>query len=175
MILVSGLAVAAGAATVDLVSAKGVAATTWVELVSPGEGELTAKVAAPSGFTAAFSRVKAEPRDPNAYFSGVPGIGEKVPVGVDLEDAAKGASAKAGERVRYRVVIPVPESAKAGVHKGKVTLSCGGKSAEAELCLKVLDFVLPPAKSRYSGRAWTVKAEGGIPADWTVEQDDSYA
>ena len=92
--LLSGLALAVGAETVDLVSAKGVDATAWVDLVSPGDGELTVKVTPPGGFAVKLLRVTKEPRDPNAYFSGVPGFGEKVPVGVGLEDAAKGAPAK---------------------------------------------------------------------------------
>lgn len=164
-----------GAATIDLVSAKGVDATVWVELESPGDGALTAQVQAPAGFGAKLLRVTKELRDPNAYFTDLPGIGEKVPVGTGLADAAQGAPAKAGEKVRFRVVVPVGETAAAGLHKGKVTLACGGRSAESELNLKVLDFVLPPAKTRLSGRAWTAKYEGGVPADWTPEQTDTYA
>ena len=173
-------AVAVGAAclsfgaTVDLVSAKGVDATAWLDLESPGEGALTATVQAPDGFKATLLRVVKEPRDPNAFFTDVPGIGNPVPVGVALADAAKGAPAKAGESVRFRIVIPVAETAADGVHKGKVTLSCGGKTSESELSLKVLDFALPPAKTRYSGRAWVARLDG-VPAEWTVETADTYA
>jgi len=173
--LLVGAACVCQAVPIDLVSAKGVDATAWVVLEAPDDGPLTAVVEPPDGFKVTLLREVKEPRDPNAYFTDLPGIGEKVSVGVGLADAAKEAAAKAGERLRYRFVIPVGESAAAGLHKGKVTLACGGKSAEHDLSLKVLDFVLPPAKTRHSKRVWTARYAGGVPSDWTVETPDTYA
>ena len=76
--------------------------------------------------------------------------------------------------MRFRIVVPVGENARPGLHVGKVSLACGGKTAETALNLKVLDFTLPPAKSRYSNLAWLVR-EDGPAADWTVETSDTYA
>lgn len=162
------------AETVDLVSAKGTKATGWVTLDAPAGGTFTA-TAKLEGFAPAVSVVTKEPRDPNAFFTDLPGIGEKVPVGVGLADGAKGVSAAAGERMTVRIVVPVGATAASGVRKGAFAVSCGGKTVERELCLRVLDWTLPPAKSRYSDRPWTAQYGGALPADWTRETPATYS
>ena len=169
----------AAAEPVDLVSARGTKATAWVTFDAPAEGTFTA-TAKLEGFAPAVSVVTKEPRDPNAFFTDLPGIGEKVPVGVGLADGAKGAPAKAGERMTVRIVIEVGEKAAAGVCKGEVKVkskSEKGKSAEISipLCLRVLDWALPPAKSRYAGRLWVAQYGGALPADWTRETPATYS
>jgi len=176
-VLVSSLlaAVALPAAeTVDLVSARDAKATLWVDFDAPAAGTFTAK-ATLAGFAPQALVVTKEPRDPNAFFTDLPGIGDKVPVGVGLAAGEKGVAAKAGERMSVRVVIPVAKDAKEGVHKGSLVIACGGKTIDRELWLKVLDFELPAAKARHSGRPWTVKVDGDVPDDWTPETPETYA
>ena len=141
-------ALASSAASVDLVSAKGVDATAWVELAAPADGAFAVTVTPPKGFSAVLLREVPELRDPNAFYTDVPGLGQKALVGVGLEDAARGRAAKAGERVRFRLVVPVAATASAGLHQGRLTLSSGTVRTETDLLLRVLDFELPPAKSR---------------------------
>ena len=162
------------AETVDLVSAKGTKATGWVTLDAPAAGtfSVTAKL---DGFEPVVSVVTKEPRDPNAFFTDLPGIGEKVPVGVGLADGAKGIPAQAGEKMTVRIVVEVGEKAAAGIVKGAFAVSCGGKTVERELCLRVFDWTLPTAKSRYTGRPWIAQYGGVLPTDWTVETDETYA
>ena len=164
---------------VDLVSAKGTKATAWASLDAPAAGmfSVTAKL---EGLEPVVSVVTKEPRDPNAFFTDLPGIGEKVSVGVGLADGGKGVPAQAGEKMTVRIVVEVGETAAAGIRKGELEVkvkSENGKGAEVSipLCLRVLDFVLPPAKSRYSGRPWTAQYGGTLPADWTKETDETYA
>lgn len=175
----SALAVAAmtlsAAETVDLVSAKATKATAWVTFESPGEGTLSASAELADGFTPRLQVVVKELRDPNAFFTDLPGIGDKVPVGVGLADGAKGVAAKKGESVTVRVVVPVDAQATSGVHRGTLTVTAGGAKLTRELNLRVLDYTLPPVKSRYSGRPWVVHDEGPLPADWTVETPETYA
>ena len=168
------LAALSATETVDLVSAKGTKATGWVTLDAPAGGmfTVTAKL---EGFMPAVSVVTKEPRDSNAFFTDLPGIGEKVSVGVGLADGAKGVSAAEGERMTVRIVIPVGETAASGVRKGVFAVSCGGKTVERELCLRVLDWTLPPAKSRYSDRPWVAQYGGALPADWTRETSATYS
>ena len=173
------LAALSAAETVDLVSAKGTRVTGWVTLDAPAGGTFAA-TAKLEGFAPAVSVVTKEPRDPNAFFTDLPGIGEKAPVGVGLADGAKGVSAAAGESVTVRIVIEVGEKAAAGVCKGEVKVkskSEKGKSAEISipLCLRVLDWTLPPAKSRYAGRPWAAQYGGALPADWTRETSATYS
>ena len=160
--------------TVDLVSARATRATAWVTVEAPCAGTLTA-VAALDGFVPAVSAVTKELRDPNAFFTDVPGFGAKVPVGVGLVDGATGVPAKAREKVALRLVVPVGEKAKPGVHRGTLTLSCGGQKKVRELFLRVLDFALPPPRSRLSGRPWVAQLGGPLPSGWTRETPDTYA
>lgn len=169
-----GATALAAAEPVDLVSARETKATAWVTFDAPAEGTFTA-TAKLDGFAPVVSVVTKEPRDPNAFFTDLPGIGEKVPVGVGLADGAKGATAKAGERMTVRLAVPVGKDAAAGVVKGTLTVACGGKSVGCELWLRVLDFALPPAKSRYAGRPWIAQYGGALPADWTVETPATYS
>lgn len=162
------------AETVDLVSAKGVKATAWVSFEAPAAGTFSA-MAELDGFAPVVSVVTKEPRDPNAFFTDLPGIGDKVAVGVGLADGAKGVAARAGEKMSVRLVVPVDGRAKAGVHKGALTVDCGGKKVVRELFLRVLDFELPPAKSRRSGRAWLMRLDGPLPSDWMRETAETYA
>lgn len=162
------------AETVDLVSARGTKATAWVTFAAPAGGTFTA-TAKLDGFAPVVSVVTKEPRDPNAFFTDLPGIGEKVPVGVGLADGAKGAPAKAGETMTVRIAVPVDETAAPGVRKGTVAIACGGRTEERELWLKVLDYALPAAKSRYSGRPWMAQYGGALPDGWTRETPTTYA
>ena len=162
------------AETVDLVSAKGTKAAGWVTIDAPAGGTFTA-TARLDGFAPVVSVVTKEPRDPNAFFTDLPGFGEKVPVGVGLADGAKGVPAAAGEQMTVRIVIPVGEAAASGVCKGAFAVSCGGKTVERELCLRVLDWTLPPAKSRYAVRPWIAQYGGVLPADWARETPATYS
>ena len=176
---------------VDLVSAKGTKATAWVSLDAPAAGtfSVTAKL---DGFEPVVSVVTKEPRDPNAFFTDLPGIGEKVSVGVGLADGVKGTPAQAGEKMTVRIVIEVGEKAAAGIVKGEMKVkskSEKGESAEVSipLCLRVLDWTLPEAKSRYSGRPWIAMCDGSgqqaydnkdgmrMLGEWTVETTETYA
>ena len=174
MTIAMAAALASSAASVDLVSAKGVDATAWVELSAPADGAFAVTVTPPKGFSAVLLREVPELRDPNAFYTDVPGLGRKALVGVGLEEAARGRAAKAGERVRFRLVVPVAATAPAGLHKGRLTLSSGTVRTETDLLLRVLDFELPPAKSRYAKKPWLSKCEGGVPSDWTPEGPDTY-
>ena len=159
---------------VDLVSAKGTKATLWTEITASAAGRLTASATLAGFKPEALVAVK-EPRDPNAFFTDVPGIGAKIPVAVGFAAGDKGVEVKAGEKTLLRIVVPVEASAKAGIAKGTLKIVCGGKSEERELNLRVLDYVLPSAKSRYTGRGWTAQYGGAIPADWTRETPETYA
>ena len=166
-------AVLSAAEPVDLVSAKGTKATSWIAVNAPAAGKFTASVKL-DGFDPVVSISTKEPRDPNAFFTDVPGIGAKIPVDTGLVSGDKGVEVKAGEKTLVRIVIPVGASATAGIVKGRFITVCGGKSEERELDLRVLDYVLPPAKSRYTGRVWTAHYGGALPSDWTSETPETY-
>jgi len=144
--------------------------------------------------TAEVRWVKCTEKDPNAWFSSVPGIGERTLV-PDL--LVSGAADLAKDETReFLFRLEIPATANPGLYRGKLAFaSSSGTLAEAPFVLRIVPPVLGPAVTRNSDRAsldGTKVFTGGepallsteptsyevrdtVPADWTRETDETYA
>ena len=135
--------------------------------VKPSAGTVKSEDGATFDAGAATVRwVKCEACDPNAWFSGEPGIGEKTLVPLRL---VSGAAEIAKDETREFVFrLEVPKDAKPGLYRGKLTFaSAAGSLGESPFALRIIPYVLGPAVTRNSDRAsldGTKVFSGGEPA-----------
>ena len=137
--------------------------------------------------------VKCEACDPNAWFTGEPGIGEKTLVPVRL---VSGAAEVAKDETREFIFrLDIPKDATPGLYRGKLAFaSAAGELGSAPFALRIVSYVLGPAITRNSDRASTDGTKvfpGGepallsteptpyeilasVPADWTTDGPGVY-
>ena len=120
--------------------------------VKPSAGTVKTESGATFDAGAATVRwVKCEACDPNVWFTGEPGIGEKTLIPVRL---VSGAAEIAKDETREFVFrLEVPKDAKPGLYRGKLTFaSAAGELGSAPLALRIIPYVLGPAVTRTSDR-----------------------
>lgn len=162
-LLPSAVAPEGAAERIDLVAAQGMRVTASFAVKAPGEGRL--EIAA-KGFKPEIRAVKRTLEDPNAWYTAVPGMGEKALAPTAL--TAEFPVARAGEAHEFRLAYDVPGDAKPGVVRHSLAVRQGGKAvADVEVNLKVVGLRLGPASARYGDAAsldGTKVYRGGSPA-----------
>ena len=155
--------------------------------VKPSAGTVKTESGATFDAGAASVRwVKCEAADPNAWFTGEPGFGEKTLIPLRLVSGA--AEVAKGETREFIFRLDIPKDAAPGLYRGKLVFSsAAGDLGEAPFALRIIPYVLGPAITRNSDRASTdgskvfsggepalVSTEptpyeilGAVPADWT--------
>lgn len=96
-------------------------------------------------------------------------------VAADDSDALLPLPIGQGETRQFYLTIEVPEKARAGIYHGRVALTANGERfGHFELYLRVIDHLLPPPTSRFSGRGHldgTKVITGSAPAVVTTEPE----